>query len=68
MFIQVFSELASIHKTLFLKQGTEYVNYMKSVYFPSIQCPPDTAEQYCQAVQQYDNRQFKKYFQVKKEK
>lgn len=62
--ILVFSEMTSIQKTLCVKQGNEFIEYMKNVYLPSIQCPPETAEAYCQAVQQFDLRQFKKYFQV----
>ncbi|KAG0985485.1 hypothetical protein G6F29_003983 [Rhizopus arrhizus] len=61
--ILVFGEITSIQKAMYIKQGAKFIEYMKAVYFPSIQCPPETAETYCQAVQQYDNKQFKKYFQ-----
>lgn len=66
--ILVFGEITSIQKAMYIKQGAKFIEYMKAVYFPSIQCPPETAETYCQAVQQYDNKQFKKYFQVKGKK
>jgi exportin-T len=56
--------MTSIQKALCVKQGSDFIEYMKTVFFPSIQCPADTAERYCQAVQQYEGRQFKKYFQV----
>lgn len=56
--------MTSIQKALCVKQGGDFIEYMKTVFFPSIQCPTDTAERYCQAVQQYEGRQFKKYFQV----
>ncbi|KAI7907870.1 armadillo-type protein [Cokeromyces recurvatus] len=59
----VFGEMTSIQRALYIKQGNEFIEYMKTAFFPSIQCPPETAEKYCQAVQQYENRQFKKYFQ-----
>ncbi|CAO3627556.1 unnamed protein product [Cunninghamella blakesleeana] len=59
----VFGELTGIQKTLYNKQGNEYLEYMLNVFFPSIQCPRETAEGYCQAIQQYDLKQFKKYYQ-----
>jgi exportin-T len=55
--------MTTIQKTLCVKQGNNFIEYMKNVFFPSIQCPPETAERYCQAVQQYESRAFKKYFQ-----
>ncbi|KAG1171818.1 hypothetical protein G6F70_006195 [Rhizopus microsporus] len=61
--ILVFGEITSIQKAMCVKQGAKFIEYMKTVFFPSIQCPPETAETYCQAVQQYDGKQFKKYFQ-----
>ncbi|GAA5810830.1 hypothetical protein MFLAVUS_004257 [Mucor flavus] len=61
--ILVFGEMTTIQKTLFVKQGNNFIEYMNNVFFPSIQCPPETAERYCQAVRQYDSRAFKKYFQ-----
>lgn len=57
--------MTTIQKTLFVKQGNNFIEYMNNVFFPSIQCPTETAERYCQAVRQYDSRAFKKYFQVK---
>ncbi|CEP16433.1 hypothetical protein [Parasitella parasitica] len=61
--ILVFGEMTSIQKAMCSKQGANFIDYMKRVFLPSIQCPPETAERYCQAVQQYEGRQFKKYFQ-----
>ncbi|ORX52334.1 Xpo1-domain-containing protein [Hesseltinella vesiculosa] len=59
----VFGEITGIQKTLYDKQGNEYLEYMMNVFFPSIQCPRETAERYCQAIQQCDLKQFKKYYQ-----
>ena len=58
--------MTSIQKTLYSKQGNEFLEYMNNVFLPSLQCPPETAQTYCQALQQCDNRAFKKYFQVNK--
>lgn len=49
---------------LYEKQGNEFLEYISNVFLPSIQCPPETASSYCQALQQCDARAFKKYFQV----
>ncbi|KAF7730156.1 pre-tRNA nuclear export protein [Apophysomyces ossiformis] len=59
----VFGEMTSIQKVVCSKQGNQFIEYMNNVFFPSIQCPRETAERYCQAVQQYDVKEFKKYFQ-----
>ncbi|SAM06431.1 hypothetical protein [Absidia glauca] len=59
----VFGEITGIQKMLYTKQGNEYADYMLNVFFPSIQCPRETAERYCQAIQQSDLKQFKKYYQ-----
>ncbi|KAI8067501.1 armadillo-type protein [Gongronella butleri] len=59
----VFGEITGIQKTLYDKQGTEFIEYMLNVFFPSIQCPRETAERYCQAIQQCDLKQFRKYYQ-----
>ncbi|KAG2221392.1 hypothetical protein INT45_012643 [Circinella minor] len=62
--ILVFGEMTSIQKTLYIKHGNEFLEYMNNVFLPSMQCPPETAQTYCQALQQCDNRAFKKYFQT----
>jgi exportin-T len=55
--------MTTIQKTLYVKQGNNFIEYMTNVFFPSINCPQETATRYCQAVSQYDSRAFKKYFQ-----
>ncbi|KAI8146411.1 armadillo-type protein [Fennellomyces sp. T-0311] len=61
--ILVFGEMTSIQRTLYSKQGAEFLEYMNNVFLPSMQCPPKMAQEYCQALQQYDNRGFKNFFQ-----
>ncbi|OAD74660.1 hypothetical protein PHYBLDRAFT_180902 [Phycomyces blakesleeanus NRRL 1555(-)] len=60
----VFGEITGIQKAMYTKQSNEFTEYMTNVFFPSIQCPREGAERYCQAIQQYDNKEFKKYFQT----
>jgi exportin-T len=62
--LQVFGEIGGIQKTMYTKQSVEYLEFMRNVFLPSIQCPPAIAEEYCQAIQQLNLRDFKKYFQV----
>ncbi|KAI7870604.1 armadillo-type protein [Spinellus fusiger] len=59
----VFGEITSIQQTMYMKQSKEFTEYLVNVFFPSIRCPRDAAERYCQAIQQCGNKEFKKYFQ-----
>ncbi|KAK9766337.1 pre-tRNA nuclear export protein [Basidiobolus ranarum] len=61
--VLVFGELSSLQKSILLKQGPEFLNFMRGVYLPSVNCPPSMIEEYCQAIQQLELKQFKKYFQ-----
>lgn len=60
----VLGEISGLQKAMCLKQGEGFLNYLSQVYLPSMSCPPDLAQEYCQALQQLDAKQFKKYFQV----
>ncbi|KAF9294429.1 pre-tRNA nuclear export protein [Mortierella antarctica] len=59
----VLGEISGLQKAMCLKQGEGFLNYLSQVYLPSMNCPPDLAQEYCQALQQLDAKQFKKYFQ-----
>ncbi|ORY05766.1 Xpo1-domain-containing protein [Basidiobolus meristosporus CBS 931.73] len=61
--VLVFGELSSLQKSILLKQGPDFLNFMRGVYLPSVNCPPPMIEEYCQAIQQLELKQFKKYFQ-----
>ena len=60
----VLGEIAGLQKAIVQKQGDVFLSYLSQVYLPSINCPPDLAQEYVQALQQLDAKQFKKYFQV----
>ncbi|RUO96313.1 armadillo-type protein [Jimgerdemannia flammicorona] len=62
--VLAFGEISGIQKAIYAKQGTRFIEYMRGVYLPSIQCPPNMAEDYLQALQQLEMRAFKKFFQA----
>ncbi|KAG0242703.1 pre-tRNA nuclear export protein [Actinomortierella wolfii] len=61
--MMVVGEIASIQKTILVKQGQTLLHFLSQMYFPAIRCPPELAQEYCQALQQLDVKQFRKYFQ-----
>ncbi|OAQ25069.1 Xpo1-domain-containing protein [Linnemannia elongata AG-77] len=63
--VLVLGEIAGLQKAIALKQGDTFLSYLSQVYLPSIHCPPELAQEYIQALQQLDAKQFKKYFQVR---
>lgn len=63
--VLVLGEIAGLQKAIALKQGDTFLSYLNQVYLPSINCPPELAQEYIQALQQLDAKQFKKYFQVR---
>ncbi|KAI1313816.1 pre-tRNA nuclear export protein [Mortierella claussenii] len=62
--VLVLGEIAGLQKTMAMKQGDAFLTYLSQVYLPSINCPQDLAQEYVQALQQLDAKQFKKYFQA----
>lgn len=49
--VQVLGEIATFLKGLQLKRGDEFVAFMTSSLFPSLQCPPDAANAFLHALQ-----------------
>ncbi|KAG0225933.1 pre-tRNA nuclear export protein [Mortierella sp. GBA43] len=62
--VLVLGEIAGLQKAMAQKQGDVFLSYLSQVYLPSINCPPELAQEYIQALQQLDAKQFKKYFQA----
>ncbi|KAI8599615.1 armadillo-type protein [Dissophora ornata] len=60
----VLGEIAGLQKTMALKQGDAFLTYLSQVYLPSMNCPANLAQEYVQALQQLEAKQFKKYFQA----
>ena len=66
--VLVLGEIAGLQKAMALKQGEGFLTFLSQVYLPSIHCPAELAQEYAQALQQLEAKQFKKYFQVRKRK
>ncbi|KAG0254528.1 pre-tRNA nuclear export protein [Actinomortierella ambigua] len=62
--MMVVGEITNIQKTILAKQGQTLLQFLGHVYLPAIHCPPELAQEYCQALQQLDVKQFRKYFQA----
>jgi len=42
--------VCSLHRTLYERCGREWLNYLARVFLPSVACPADVAEDYCNAI------------------
>ncbi|KAI9591539.1 armadillo-type protein [Syncephalis fuscata] len=57
-----FGELATALKLAHEKQGNQLLQYLQNVYFPSIQCPTELAQEIFQALEQLDVKQFRTFY------
>ncbi|KAL1916477.1 uncharacterized protein VTP21DRAFT_5668 [Calcarisporiella thermophila] len=62
--VLVVGEIALLQRAIFERGGAAFADYLREGYLPSIQCPPSLADEYVQALQQLDAKNFKKYFQT----
>lgn len=62
--LKVLAEIAALQKSIYLMKGSGFVSYLETNLFPSLGIPTTTAQDYIQALQQMDLKQFKKYFMV----
>lgn len=60
----VLGEVAGLQKMLYLKLGENYVQYLRAVHFPSVNFPQTPAEEYLQALKNFDQKNFRAYYQV----
>ncbi|CAG8540097.1 13108_t:CDS:10 [Ambispora gerdemannii] len=61
--ILVLNEICLILKAMLAQQSSDFVDYLRGTWLPSIQCPPELAEEFSQALQQLDAKALRKYFQ-----
>ncbi|KAG9296389.1 hypothetical protein G9A89_014981 [Geosiphon pyriformis] len=61
--VLVLSEICGILKTMLLQQDSLFVDYLKNVLFPSMNCPSELAEEFIQALRQLEVKALRKYFQ-----
>ncbi|KAJ8245570.1 hypothetical protein GJAV_G00272180 [Gymnothorax javanicus] len=62
--ILTLSECALTLKTIHLKRGPEFIQFLQQEYLPSLQVSPDITQELCQVLQQPDSKVFKNYIKV----
>ncbi|KAG6395676.1 hypothetical protein SASPL_141800 [Salvia splendens] len=61
--ILLFGEIVTAQKVMYEKLGNDFLLHFVSKCFPSIHCPQDLAEQYCQKLQGNDVKALKSFYQ-----
>jgi exportin-T len=61
---QVLQEAGGLQQTIFLKAGTEYIDYLRSQELPGMGMTPDLIGEYLNALTQSDNKGFRSFFLV----
>lgn len=57
------NELSSLHRTIYMSQGSKYLNYLTTVAFPSFNIPSDSANAFISALSTLEPKHFKNYLQ-----
>ncbi|KAG0138705.1 armadillo-type protein [Tuber indicum] len=60
----VLAEIAALQNILYTKLGENFIQYLGTVYFPSVNLPQGPAEEYLVALRQMGFKPFRSYFQV----
>lgn len=60
----VLGEIATLQNILHAKLGENFIQYLGTVYFPSVNLPQGLAEEYLVALRQMELKPFRSYFQV----
>ncbi|CUS09256.1 unnamed protein product [Tuber aestivum] len=60
----VLGEIAALQNILYSKLGENFIQYLGTVYFPSVNLPQGPAEEYLVALRQMEFKPFRSYFQV----
>ncbi|KAL1538105.1 exportin-T-like [Salvia divinorum] len=58
----LFGEIVTAQKVMYEKLGNDFLLYFVSKCFPSIHCPQDLAEQYCQKLQGNNVKALKSFY------
>ncbi|KAL1551758.1 exportin-T-like isoform X2 [Salvia divinorum] len=61
--VLLFGEIVTAQKVMYEKLGNDFLLHFVSKCFPSIHCPQDLAEQYCQTLQGNDFKALKSFYQ-----
>ncbi|GBG87187.1 hypothetical protein CBR_g44922 [Chara braunii] len=57
--VSLLGEIAVALKTVYLKCGDEFLVHMRSVALPTVHCPDNMADEYCQRLQNSDTRELR---------
>jgi len=60
----VLGEIAALQNILYTKLGENFIQYLGTAYFPSVNLPQGPAEEYLVALRQMELKPFRSYFQV----
>lgn len=60
----VLGEISGLQKMLYFKLGENYLQYLRTAYFPSVNFSQAPAEEYLSALTRLDHKAFRAYFQV----
>jgi len=60
--VTVCYEIAGLIQTICQTRGKEAYDYLADVFFPGVQCPPQTAVEFLTAAKDLDGKSFRKFF------
>lgn len=58
------TELGNLAKSVYQRRGPEFVDFLLSVFFPSINCPPELANSFVDALQKVEGKVLKRSLEV----
>ncbi|UZJ57332.1 hypothetical protein CBS101457_006652 [Exobasidium rhododendri] len=58
------TEICNLAKAIYAKRGQEFIDFLTKVYFPSINCPAEMANDFVVGLQTQETKQFRKYLEV----
>jgi len=59
---QLLNSLADLLKSIHRVRGQEALDYLGSVYLPSLNCPPEVAASFTTTLRDADAKAFRKFF------
>lgn len=63
--LQALTEICNMAKAIYAKRGQEFLDFLANVYFPSINCPTQLANDFILALQTQETKQFRKFLEVR---
>lgn len=60
----VLGEAAALQKTIYMKTGPEYIEWLRSTELPGMGMGPDLVEEFVGSLERLDGKGFRQFFQV----